>query len=376
MAKVYKLTHQHLLEVLDFDPATGIFVWKVSRSNRVKPGSRAGVLHQASGGRYISIDNEKFMAHRLAFFYANARWPDSDVRPVDGNYNNCSIVNLTEISRVELQHRRGAISTNTTGYAGVSPAKNGKFQAKITWNYQQIALGTNYPSAEAASEVYEEAHRRLKIVTSQIDADRAIAALKVWRGQRTAWRFLHRSHEVHEWASFEEFCADVNDVPSMRYAMVPVDVTEPIGPGNFRWAFPADASRQTPEGRVVHNLTRRVVNRDHQRNKHIMKNYGITFAEEQQLRNEQMDVCAICDNGFGDEAPAVDHDHVTERVRGLLCKQCNFAMGQFHDNSRLLRRAAEFLERHAASTWSAPCLTEITHVPIGQKILLENRPNG
>ncbi len=69
--RMYKLTHDKLLEVLEYDPERGVFVWKVARSNRVKIGSQAGVFHQQSGGRYISIDNEKFMAHRLAFFYVN-----------------------------------------------------------------------------------------------------------------------------------------------------------------------------------------------------------------------------------------------------------------------------------------------------------------
>ena len=75
MSRMSKLTYARVIELLDFDPATGVFVWKVARSNRVKVGSRAGVFHGASGGRYISIDNEKFMSHRLAFFYVNGRWP-------------------------------------------------------------------------------------------------------------------------------------------------------------------------------------------------------------------------------------------------------------------------------------------------------------
>ena len=39
---MFKLTHDTLTQLLDYDPATGIFAWKVARSNRVKTGSRAG----------------------------------------------------------------------------------------------------------------------------------------------------------------------------------------------------------------------------------------------------------------------------------------------------------------------------------------------
>lgn len=41
----------------------------------------------------------------------------------------------------------------------------------------------------------------------------------------------------------------------------------------------------------------------------------------------------------------VDHNHETGVIRGLLCALCNTALGKFHDDPDLLRRAAEYLER-------------------------------
>jgi hypothetical protein len=35
MTEEMKLTHEHLLKVLDYDPAKGVFVWKIARSNRI-----------------------------------------------------------------------------------------------------------------------------------------------------------------------------------------------------------------------------------------------------------------------------------------------------------------------------------------------------
>lgn len=55
--------------------------------------------------------------------------------------------------------------------------------------------------------------------------------------------------------------------------------------------------------------------------------------------------CAVC----GVRPPegkslAVDHNHETGAVRGILCDKCNQAIGSFKDSPALLRKAAEYLE--------------------------------
>lgn len=81
-----------------------------------------------------------------------------------------------------------------------------------------------------------------------------------------------------------------------------------------------------------------------------LRKYGITQAKYDAMLAEQGGVCAICklpesrENQFGVMSLAVDHDHETGRVRGLLCSYCNRALGGFRDSAALLRTAAEYLE--------------------------------
>lgn len=360
MAKVTRLTHERLLQVLDFDPVTGAFVWKVAVSNRVKVGSRAGVFHPASGGRYLSVDGEKFMAHRLAWFYVNGAAPAQDIRPIDGDYDNCAISNLVEVSRVQLQHMRSTISTNTSGHQGVSAAKNGKWQSKITWNYRQISLGANFDTAEEAGQAYQVALESLQTASSDDDVKKAVANSRLEKRQRAAWNNLQRSHPQTGWASFDEFSADVIDVPQSRYALAPIDASRTVGPGNFRWALPIDASISTKDGKVAYNRANRDANKDHHRDRDFRKKYGIDFAQYQEMLLTQKGVCAICDkpetklqNGVI-RMLSVDHNHSTGAVRGLLCANCNLAIGYACDSIDVLEKAIAYLHKYDNGTKVVP----------------------
>ena len=61
--------------------------------------------------------------------------------------------------------------------------------------------------------------------------------------------------------------------------------------------------------------------------------------------------CVIC--GIED-ALVVDHDHVTGKVRGMLCNHCNRGLGHFRDDPILLEFAAQYLYASAdAPEWDA-----------------------
>lgn len=86
---------------------------------------------------------------------------------------------------------------------------------------------------------------------------------------------------------------------------------------------------------------------------HIKKLYGITIDEYDSLLASQGGVCAICEKS-GDQVHgttgrafslSVDHDHETGHVRGILCNNCNRALGLFGDSAELLKSGIRYLER-------------------------------
>lgn len=64
---------------------------------------------------------------------------------------------------------------------------------------------------------------------------------------------------------------------------------------------------------------------------------------------DQNGACAICGGVNKDGRKLfVDHDHATGQVRGLLCNLCNRGIGNMRDSIKLLRAAADYLERDHA----------------------------
>lgn len=85
-------------------------------------------------------------------------------------------------------------------------------------------------------------------------------------------------------------------------------------------------------------------NRDKVRDSDLRRRYGISLAEYNSLLESQSGGCAICGN-TDIKALHVDHDHNTNEVRGLLCGQCNRAIGLLGDDYSRVAKAARYLER-------------------------------
>lgn len=79
----------------------------------------------------------------------------------------------------------------------------------------------------------------------------------------------------------------------------------------------------------------------------LWKLYKLTLKEYNVLYDKQKGCCAVCGKHQSEiiRPLFVDHNHETKKIRGLLCGQCNFGLGQFNDSSKLLGKAQRYLLR-------------------------------
>lgn len=83
--------------------------------------------------------------------------------------------------------------------------------------------------------------------------------------------------------------------------------------------------------------------------KHQVWAHGITLEQYDAMFESQNGVCAICGkeetacNQYGVRRLAIDHDHRTGEVRGLLCSRCNMGIGYLQDDIEILLNAADYL---------------------------------
>ena len=126
------LTHEELLSILEYDKETGIFVWKVSNSNRAKKGKLAGGKRK-DGYFRIQVNKNRYLSHRLAWFYCYKQWPTLFLDHIDGNPSNNSILNLREATHQQNLCNCSLAKNSTTKIKGVSYHKqHQKYRACIS----------------------------------------------------------------------------------------------------------------------------------------------------------------------------------------------------------------------------------------------------
>ena len=102
------------------------------------------------------------------------------------------------------------------------------------------------------------------------------------------------------------------------------------------------ARNKTPQGRRA------------TRSNNLKAKFGISVQEFDQRFRAQDRCCAICKRRrkTKEKSFALDHNHSTGSLRGILCHSCNRALGLADENTRLLRAAIKYLERHSQGNTS------------------------
>ena len=154
-------TAETLRGLLDYDPETGEFRWRVSRGNRIKVGAAAGTVSSNSYA-VIKINGMPFKAHRLAWLHFHGVWPEHQIDHIDENKSNNRISNLRDVPQSMNQHN--AIKPRkdgTSGYRGVSWDKGKtRWRAQIEVNGQKQYIGL-FDTPKAAHAAYLAAKLRL-----------------------------------------------------------------------------------------------------------------------------------------------------------------------------------------------------------------------
>lgn len=81
----------------------------------------------------------------------------------------------------------------------------------------------------------------------------------------------------------------------------------------------------------------------------LRRTYSLTLENWNKMFDEQNGVCAICERACTTRKRlAVDHDHETGQIRGLLCNRCNISLGGFKDSLTLLQKAVKYLQQFSS----------------------------
>jgi hypothetical protein len=154
---------------------------------------------------------------------------------------------------------------------------------------------------------------------------------------------------------------DVGERPSPDHTIYRPNKSLPIGSDNAAW----DTSKAGPARDGFHLKDRenkklymreyvkrrRAADPFHELRNGLKTTHGITLEEYERMLEAQKHVCAICgrtehrrSTSSSDKFRlAVDHDHGSAKIRGLLCSMCNHAVGYLDDSPELLRRAIAYL---------------------------------
>ena len=149
----------HLRSILDYNPDTGVFIWKINPCKNLKAGIKAGGVSR--GYAYVTISRKRYPAHRLAWAYMYSEMPSIldhiNGNPLDNRISNLRIATPAENS----QNRIRANNNSSHGKLGLSfDKKKQLWRARIGLDGKRIYLG-KFKSQDDAYQAYLNAKRAM-----------------------------------------------------------------------------------------------------------------------------------------------------------------------------------------------------------------------
>lgn len=177
--KYIPLTHERLLELVEYDPYTGYFHNRKMRSPTALKGQISGTSRPDVEGRlHISLQGKTYSKQRLAFFYMKGKWSDKYIDHINGVRNDNRWDNLREAN--ESQSAANRKCSNKLGIKGVHRTKYGKYEVNVNVNGKQRNMGTyadlrdaTFVSRKCAEDFHEGYARRSAYGLSDDDNPRS-----------------------------------------------------------------------------------------------------------------------------------------------------------------------------------------------------------
>ena len=168
---IYKredITPEMVNEAIDYDPLTGVCIWRErplnhflnGRSHKIwntkYSGKKAGVMND-QGYLTVGICGIRFYIHRIAYALANGEWPEHQIDHINGKRDDNRLINLRMATNEQNSQNAKLSKTNSLGLKGVSRCPNSKtFRAQIYRNGKLHHLGT-FSTKEEAHAAYAKA---------------------------------------------------------------------------------------------------------------------------------------------------------------------------------------------------------------------------
>jgi hypothetical protein len=151
------ITAERAREVFNYEPLTGVLLWRISTGKRVHVGDEAG--HISEGYRRVNIDGRSYRAHNIIWLIMTGKWPLRiiDHRDLDGTNNVW--LNLRQASESQNCQNRRRFKNNTSGEKGIDSIF-GLWRARIQINGLPVYLGL-FEERPAAIAAYRAAALKL-----------------------------------------------------------------------------------------------------------------------------------------------------------------------------------------------------------------------